>query len=145
MAMYGISTRLRQAAFISQILHESACFLYVKEIASGEAYEGRKDLGNTIAGDGRRFKGRGLIQITGRTNYQAISKAFNIDFVNKPELLQTNDNAVRSACWWWQQHGLNEQADKGNIKPITKIINGGYNGLKERLGYYNKALEVITE
>lgn len=89
MEEYGIVGRLRESAFIAQIIHESGSFKYVRELASGEAYEGRKDLGNTQPGDGVKFKGRGLIQITGRSNYTQISKEFGIDFVNIPILLES--------------------------------------------------------
>jgi putative chitinase len=107
MPEYGI-TDDRQAAFIAQIGHESAQLKYVEEIASGAAYEGRKDLGNTQPGDGKRFKGRGLIQITGRKNYQQISDAWGVDFVTKPELLATPEYAVKSACWWYKNNVLDK-------------------------------------
>jgi len=81
---------------------------YNKEIASGAAYEYRKDLGNIYPGDGVKFKGRGLIQITGRSNYTAAAKALGIDCINHPELLEQPEWAVKSACWWWENKGLNE-------------------------------------
>lgn len=132
MLHYNINTPLRMQHFISQILHESGNFFYVRELASGEAYEGRKDLGNTVAGDGRRFKGRGLIQITGRANYTALSKDLGIDCVNHPELLETTLNATMSAGWFWNRAGLNKYADLDDLKTITKRINGGLNGLEDR-------------
>ena len=94
-AMYEfhINSPLRQAAFIAQIAHESGELRYVKEIASGAAYEGRKDLGNTQPGDGMKFKGRGLIQITGRNNYHECGKALGVDLITNPVLLETNDLA----------------------------------------------------
>ena len=98
MTEYKIDTILRQTAFIAQLLHESGNFVYVKELASGSAYEGRKDLGNIEKGDGVKFKGRGLIQITGRDNYKQLSKDFGVDLIAHPELLETPDLAVRSAC-----------------------------------------------
>ena len=140
MQEYHINSPLRQAAFIAQIAHESGELRYVKEIASGAAYEGRKDLGNTQPGDGMRYKGRGLIQITGRNNYAECSKAMGVDLITNPELLETNDLACRSAAWFWASRGLNDLADKGDFDRITKRINGGTNGLKERQAYYAKAM-----
>jgi len=98
MIKYEINTKLRESAFIAQLLHESEMFLYSKELANGLAYEHRKDLGNINDGDGPKYKGRGLIQITGRSNYQLLSKAFNVDFISHPELLETPEYAVGSAC-----------------------------------------------
>ena len=148
MPYYSINTKLRQAAFIAQILHESACFKYTKEIASGAAYDtGRLavKLGNTPQkdGDGEKYKGRGFIMITGRTNYQAVSKGLGVDFVSHPELLEQPGYAVQSACWWWTTHGLNALADKKDFKTITKKINGGYNGYLDRMMYYKRALAVM--
>src|SRR5262245_64248177 len=100
-AEFDITTPLRQAAFLAQIAHESAQLLYVEEIANGMQYEGRKDLGNTQTGDGPFFKGRGLIQITGRDNYRACGKALGLDLIAEPKLLCIPVNAVRSACWFW--------------------------------------------
>lgn len=143
MKEYQITGKEREAAFIATIIHESGSFKYTKEIASGSAYEGRKDLGNVIPGDGVKFKGRGLIQITGRSNYTAISKAFGIDFVNKPELLELPEWAARSACWWWKNNGLNEIADSGDMRRVTRRVNGGYNGLPDRVKWYNLAKQVL--
>ncbi len=142
MEQYEITCPLRQPAFIAQLLHESLRFIYVKEIASGKAYEGREDLGNTQKGDGVRFKGRGLIQITGRNNYTQVSNVLGVDFVSNPELLETPLWATRSACWFWYSRGLNALADKKQFLTITRRINGGTNGYAERLAYYNKALKV---
>ena len=108
MSKYDIDTDKRIAAFIAQIGHESGQLRYVEEIASGAAYEGRKDLGNTQKGDGKRFKGRGLIQITGRFNYEKLSKDLGEDFISNPELLSTPKYAVQSACWFWNKNKLND-------------------------------------
>ena len=143
MAEYEINTPLRQAAFISQLAHESGSLNYVKELADGKKYEGRIALGNTVKGDGVKYKGRGLIQITGRANYQKLSDAFKVDFMNAPEKLEDPEFAVKSACWFWTTHGLNDLADKKDFLSITKKINGGTNGLAERETFYKKALEVI--
>jgi putative chitinase len=137
----------RETAFLAQIAHESGECRYVIEIASGEAYEGRKDLGNTEAGDGVRYKGRGLIQITGRANYAACSEAlfgYPSKLLTNPELLEEPGNACRSAAWFWDSRGLNELADKGDFKLITKRINGGFNGYADRLAYFQRAQEALA-
>lgn len=145
---FGISTPARQAAFLAQIGHESGQLRYVREIATGEAYEGRKDLGNTQRGDGVRFKGRGLIQITGRANYLQCSKALFGDdrLIQFPELLEDPVYACRSAAWFWQSRGLNDFADDGmkGFGVITRRINGGVNGMADRLALYRKAQEVLA-
>jgi putative chitinase len=128
----SINTPLRQAHFLAQLGHESGELRYTQELASGTAYEGRKDLGNTQPGDGMRFKGRGLIQLTGRANYTAFSKACGQDLLTHPELLAETPLAVDVAVWFWAQHGLNALADKDDVVRITKRINGGTNGLADR-------------
>ena len=107
MPIYSINDNDEIAAFIAQVGHESGQLTYSEEIASGKAYEGRKDLGNIQKGDGIRFKGRGLIQITGRFNYEKLSKDLNEDFIKNPELLSTPKYAVASACWFWNLKKLN--------------------------------------
>lgn len=146
MAQYSINTKQREAAFLAQILHESGGLRWTRELASGKAYEGRKDLGNIFDGDGPRFKGRGLIMITGRYNYLDCSKALFGDdrLLSTPELLTTPQYASLSGAWWWQSHGLNELADRGEFRHITKVINGGYNGEAEREAYYKKALRILN-
>lgn len=151
---YGIDTPRKKAAFIAQLAHESGQFRYTQEIASGKAYEGRKDLGNVYKGDGVRFKGRGLIQITGRTNYYEMGKKLGADFVATPTLLQAPRFACLSAGEFWVSRKLNEFAElpdtwRSNTKKFTPFqyityrINGGLNGLEEREKYYNKALQVF--
>jgi predicted chitinase len=143
MAEAGIDNPQRKAAFIAQLAHESGGFKYMEEIASGRQYEGRRDLGNTQPGDGERFKGRGFIQVTGRANYAAASKALGEDFVNHPERAGTLENAARMAAWYWNSRGLNAKADRGDFDGITKSINGGFNGKADRDRYYHRALEVL--
>lgn len=136
MALWDISTPARQAGFIAQIGHESGRLVYVRELwgptPAQVGYEGRADLGNTQPGDGMRFMGRGLIQITGRANYQRVSDALGTDFVSSPELLQEPSNAALSAAWFWNVHGLNALADAGDFETITRRINGGLNGYADR-------------
>lgn len=147
MAEFGIDTPLRQAAFLAQVAHESGGLRYVRELASGEAYEGRADLGNSQTGDGVRFKGRGLIQITGRSNYRDCSIAlfgYADRLLSEPTLLEQPNMAARSAAWFWKRHNLNELADANSFRAITRAINGGFNGLTERLAYYARAREVLS-
>lgn len=146
MREFYITTEQRIEAFLAQIGHESGQLLYVEEIASGKAYEGRKDLGNVYKGDGVFFKGRGLIQITGRNNYRDCSLALFGDdrLLQFPELLEDPLHACRSAAWFWQKHGLNELADAGNFDRITRRINGGTNGAADRLALWEVAKEAIV-
>ena len=144
MNQYAINTLLRQSAFLAQIGHESGRLVYVQEIASGKAYEGRKDLGNTQSGDGVKYKGRGLIQITGRTNYKQCGKDLKLDLINHPELLETPTNACLSAAWFWNTHHLNPLADQQLFSSITKSINGGLNGQLDRQALYIKAKKVLA-
>lgn len=139
----GIDTTLRKCHFLAQILHESGSLNYVKELASGTAYEGRKDLGNVVKGDGVKFKGRGLIQITGRNNYKACGATLGLNLIENPGLLELPENAVKSAIWFWNLKKLNRFADIDNIMSITKLINGGFNGLQDRKAFLERAKMVI--
>lgn len=143
-----VNTTLRMAHFLAQIAHESGELRYVRELASGASYDtGPKAqaLGNTPEkdGDGQRYKGRGLIQITGRKNYAAVSKALGVDFIAHPEKLEEPEYAVASAMWFWWSHGCNALADQDNCVAVTKRINGGKNGLNDRMKYLAKAKEVF--
>ena len=144
MPRYGITTKLRIAAFFATVAHESMSLVYTREIHNGSKYEGRKDLGNVFKGDGVRFRGRGLIQLTGRANYTEMSKDFSIDVVHNPTLVEMPELAVRSACWFWWKRGLNKVADTGDMVAVTRIVNGGKNGLDDRLQYYKRALQVLS-
>ena len=144
MVEFDINTPGRRQSFLAQVGHESGQLLYVRELASGAAYEGRKDLGNTQPGDGIRFKGRGLIQVTGRANYTACMLALDIDCVKRPALLEQPMNAARSAGWFWKTHGLNALADAGDQRAVTRRINGGYNGLADRLALFAAAQRVLS-
>lgn len=140
---FGITTSLRMAHYLAQVAHESAELKYTKELASGAEYEGRKDLGNTSRGDGVRYKGRGLIQLTGKANYKAYKEYCGFDVVAKPELLEQPLGATRSSMWYWQTHGLNALSDKDDIKAVTRRINGGYNGLADREKYLTRAKKAL--
>ncbi len=117
MQRYQIVGTKRMAAFIAQIGHESGQLVYVRELwgptPTQARYEGRKDLGNTEAGDGFKFRGRGLIQVTGRANYAACGEALALDLINHPELLEQPQHACMSAAWFWATHGLNTLASAG--------------------------------
>ena len=145
---YQIVGLKRLAAFIAQIGHESGHLKYVKEIwgptKAQAKYEGRADLGNTVKDDGSRYRGRGLIQITGRANYEACGEALALDLINQPELLEKPQHACMSAAWFWASRGLNTLADAGQFDKITQRINGGQNGAADRLGLYAKALKVLV-
>lgn len=128
----NITTKRRAAFFLAQLAHESGDLNWMEEFASGAAYEGRRDLGNTHPGDGKRYKGRGPIQLTGRNNYIAAGKALKVDLVNHPTRAADPRYAFRIAVWFWTTRGLNAVADRGDFKAVTRIINGGYNGLADR-------------
>ena len=143
---YQINTHARRASFVAQILHESGRLAYVKELwgptPAQAKYEGRADLGNIEQGDGFRFRGRGLIQITGRANYKSTGDALGLDLIGFPELLEAPINAAISAAWFWGRHGLNELADSGDFVRITRRINGGINGMKERELFHKLCLSI---
>lgn len=140
---FGINTPLRQAHFLAQCAHESAGMRTTVEYASGKEYEGRKDLGNVQPGDGVRYKGRGLIQLTGRANYAAYGKKLGMDLVGHPDDAAAFPAAILTAGQYWADHGLNAIADKDDVLTITKRINGGTNGLAERKAYLAKAKAVL--
>lgn len=153
MERYQITTRLRIAAFIAQVGHESGQFAWLKELG-GNAYLAKYDtgtlakrLGNTpeADGDGQLYRGRGLIQITGRANYLSCSKGLFGDdrLVKSPSLLEEPKYAALSAAWFWDSRKLNEFADISAFDMITRRINGGTNGLAERVEFYNRALTVL--
>jgi putative chitinase len=140
-AKFNITNNLRLAHFLSQCAHESGNFKWVTEFASGQAYEGRKDLGNTQPGDGVKFKGRGYIQLTGRANYEKFSKFCGEDCVAKPELVATK-YPMLSAAYFFDKNKLWTICDKGatenDVKALTKRVNGGYNGLDDRQKHFTK-------
>ena len=148
MSRYQIVGAKRVAAFIAQIGHESGQLKYVKEIwgptAAQARYEGRKDLGNTVTGDGSRYRGRGLIQITGRANYMACGEGLGLDLIKQPELLEKPQHACMSAAWFWATKGLSTLADAGQFDKITQRINGGQNGAADRQTLYARALKVLA-
>ena len=152
MVRYQIVGSLRMAAFIAQIGHESGQLRYVREMGSDQ-YLSKYDtgslakrLGNTpeADGDGQKYRGRGLIQITGRANYAECGEALGLDLVNHPELLEKPQHACMSAAWFWSSRGLNTLADAGKFDTITRRINGGQNGVADRRALYARALKVLA-
>lgn len=142
MAEFGIDTPQRMSAFVSQLAHESGSLLYTREIADGSAYEGRVDLGNTEPGDGKLFRGRGLIQITGRANTLACLRALGRS-TDELVYLEQTVGASRSAAWFWSTRGLNVFADADEYGALTRRINGGFNGLDDRIKYWLRARKVF--
>ena len=143
MAKYHIDTPLRVSHFLAQIIHESGSFQYTVELDSGLGYEYRSDLGNTQKGDGPLYKGRGFIQLTGRSNYAHYGLYVGADLVAHPDLVATQYPADVSG-WFWANHSLNALADSDNVNAITRMINGGYNGLQDRIFYLQKAKAVLV-
>ncbi|WP_324831276.1 glycoside hydrolase family 19 protein [Pseudomonas saxonica] len=152
MVRFQIVGTKRIAAFIAQIGHESAQFRYVRELGNDQ-YLSKYDtgtlakrLGNTpeADGDGQKYRGRGLIQITGRANYMMCGEALALDLISHPELLEKPQHACMSAAWFWASRGLNTLADAGQFDTITRRINGGQNGAADRQALYARALKVLA-
>ncbi len=148
--LHGIHTRARLAAFLAQVGHESGGGRWVREIwgptDAQRRYEGRRDLGNDQPGDGKRFLGRGLIQITGRANTTAARDALRPDLSLDAfcRWLETPEGAAESAAWWWAKRGLNVLADAGAFVTITRRINGGTNGAADRMARWKAAREALA-
>ena len=170
---YDITTPARIAAFIAQTAHESGgytalhenlnyqaaslCrvwpryfnannandYAHQPEKIANRAYANRMGNGDEASGDGWRFCGRGLLQVTGHDNYQAFADSVQTDINEIPAYLQTFEGAVQSACWFWENNNLNHWADAGNIEKMTQIINGGQLGIDDRRARYNHALQVL--
>ena len=152
MQKHGITSLLRTAAFIAQLAHESGEFRFMEELwgptAAQKRYEPPSDLatrlGNSQAGDGKRFKGRGPIQITGRFNYKKYGDLLGIDLTAEPERAATPEVGFATAGLFWERNGLSALADAGNFKEITRRINGGQNGAAERERFYELAKQVLA-
>lgn len=152
MAAYQVNTLARAAAFVAQLAHESGEFRWMEEIwgptDAQRRYEPVSDLakrlGNDQPGDGKRFKGRGPIQITGRFNYKRYGELLGLDLLAEPDRAASPDVAFSVAGLFWKTNGLNELADAGDFVKITKRINGGTNGLADRQRYYALAKEVLA-
>jgi putative chitinase len=138
-----MDTPLRLAHFMAQLTHESGGFRYMEEIASGQAYEGRENLGNTQPGDGKRYKGRGPIQLTGRKNYRDYGRALGFDFESHPEMVAFPSVGLLVACAYWNANRLNTFADSDDIETITRRINGGRNGIEDRKKHLKHAKDLL--
>ncbi|AZC17598.1 glycoside hydrolase family 19 protein [Pseudomonas sp. CMR5c] len=174
MVRWKIDSRVRQAEFLAQVGHESGqlrslvenlnysaealartwpnrftpqtagAYARQPEKIANKVYGGRMGNGPDASGDGWRFRGRGLLQVTGRSNYRAAGEGLGLPLEAQPELLEQAEHAAQSAAWWWAAHGLNDLADKGDFLTITKRINGGTNGLEDRQALYERALKVLA-
>jgi len=144
-----LSTNRRMGLFIGQCAHESAGFSTLVEYASGRAYEGRRDLGNTQPGDGPRFKGRGVIELTGRVNYDEAGKELGVDLIVDPSKAAQWPWAATTAAWFWHTRHINEAADIADeataIYHVTERVNGGLNGLASRTSYTKVALAALAD
>jgi len=153
LAEFEINTYLREAMFLAQIAHESGEFRFMRELWGPTAAQLRYEppsslaaqLGNTQKGDGKRYMGRGVIQLTGRANYKIYGDALGQDFVNNPDLVATPNFAFRTAGLYWKKRNINEPSDRRDIRLATKLINGGFNGLEDRQKYYDRALMVLSK
>jgi putative chitinase len=170
---YQINTPKRQACFIGQCMHESGGFKFLREnlnysakalmatwpsrfpdIDMAEKYERQPEkiankvysgrMGNTEDGDGAKFIGRGLIQLTGKDNYKAFGEAIGEDLVANPQLVEQPRYAALSAGWFWNKRGLNALADDMDITTLTVRINGGKIGIEDRIAKINKALDILA-
>jgi len=142
---YEVSTYLRVCHFLAQAAHEAASFRTLREYASGAAYEGRKDLGNVKPGDGVRYKGRGIFQLTGRANYRDIGNKIGMDLENNPELAESPEVSVLTALEYWKSRNLNVLADRDDVEGITRKINGGLNGFEDRKKYLSRCKQIIPK
>lgn len=151
MDRFKINTKLRKSHFLAQLAHESYQFKYLEEIWGPTEQQKKYEplstvatrLGNTEKGDGFRFKGRGVIQLTGRANYKTVGDYFKIDLIKNPDLASTPELAFMIAGWFWETRKLNELADKDDFKEITRKINGGLTHQEEREKWYNKILKEL--
>ena len=141
---YDITSRLRIAHFLGQTCEESAGYRTTEEFASGREYEGRRDLGNTQKGDGPRYKGRGLLQLTGRTNYADYGNALGVDLVNNPTLAAQPALSLKIACEYWKRHNINADCDRDDAQAVTQQVNGGLNGLSDRIAFTQKAKTAVA-
>lgn len=145
-AKYKINTLLRQAHFLAQAAHESAHFTTLEEIGGPSyfaRYDGRKDLGNVKPGDGNRFHGRGIFQLTGRANYREMGKKLGLPLEQAPQLAADPENSLAIAGVYWNSRSISKLADKDDVRAVTKKINGGYNGIADRIDKLARAKKAL--
>lgn len=144
---YSINTHLRLAHFLAQACHETGGFRYLREIwgptPAQKGYEGRTDLGNIRPGDGFRYRGRGIFQLTGRENYHLVGASLALPLETEPDLASDPVISARIACHYWMVHHINQPADADNVVLVTRLINGGLNGLPDREACLARAKEVL--
>jgi len=138
-------TRLWPKLFPAGVAKAYASMPNKQEAIANRAYGSRMGNGSEESGDGFKFCGRGLIQLTGRNNYQSFADSLEMDIDDVPEYLATFEGAAQSACWFWEENNLNSWADKGDILTLTKKINGGTIGLEDRIKHYEHAITVLGE
>lgn len=141
-----LDTRSRFSYFLAQCACESGGFQFTRELGSAkylQRYEGRKDLGNVEQGDGARFCGRGIIQVTGRANYAQCQEWTGLPLLMHPEILEEPAPAVRAACWYWVTRNLNPICDARNFTLLTRRINGGTHGLRNRQAWLARILGAL--
>lgn len=139
---HDVDTRLRICHFLSQAAHETDGFRTLEEYGGASyfvRYEGRQDLGNSQAGDGVRYHGRGIFQLTGRANYRRFGKILGIDLEAEPERAKEPGTSLAVAFAYWSERAINAAADADDVAAVTRLINGGRNGLAERARYLEKA------
>jgi putative chitinase len=143
---YGVLANPRRLChFLAQAAHESAGFRTLEEFGGAtywSRYEGRTDLGNTNDGDGVRYHGRGIFQLTGRANYRAMGGKISLGLEDEPQLAAEGDVSLRTACEYWKSRRLEALADANDIREVTRRINGGFNGLAERQLYFRRAWSI---
>ena len=137
-------TRIWPKYFPSDVAKDYASRPNKQEAIANRAYANRMGNGDEASGDGWKFCGRGLIQLTGRDNYQAFADSLQISVDDAAQYLETFEGCVQSACWFWENNNLNALADQGNIDAISKKVNGGTEGLENRRNFYQQALQVLS-
>ena len=141
---YEINTRLRIAHFLGQTCHEFRGLSHDGGICQRLCLRRPQGSGNVKKGDGRRYKGRGLLQLTGRANYAEYGKALGVDLENNPAMAAEPALSLKIACEYWKRRKLNADCDRDDIRATTKRINGGFNGLEDRSNYIRKAKETLA-
>jgi putative chitinase len=136
-------TRIWPSRFPADVAATYAALPNKQEAIANRAYADRMGNGPESSGDGFRYCGRGLIQLTGKNNYKSFADSLGMNLEDVPEFLGTFEGATQSACWFWKSNNLNRFSDVGDMDGLTKAINGGYNGLEERKRNYENALQIL--
>lgn len=146
MDRYLINTPARRAMFLANALWETGWLRYMRELwgptPAQLTYDARQDLGNRYPGDGQKYRGGGLMMLTGRFNFAECGAAIGVDLVTSPEFIAQPPTAAKSGAWFWFRHGLNAIADLGDFERSVRIINGGLNGFDQRVALYTKTQHI---